>query len=363
MKTVVTFGEIMLRLNTPGYRRLTQAMPGSLEATFAGAEANVAAIIRMLGTPSRFVTAVPDNAIGRACIDSLRSLGIDVSAIVCSERGRMGTFYVETGAAQRPSTVLYDREYSSFVQLRSGEIDWDDAFSNAGWFHVTGVTPSLSADAADLAIEAAQAARRAGLTVSCDLNFRSKLWQWRSGTLARTLASEVMSKIVREADVLVGNEEDAEDVFDIHVGTSDVRSGVLDYPGYTDSARELVKRFPNLRYVAYTLRESISATANRWGAMLYDASTDRGHFAPNDGESYTPYEIGYIVDRVGAGDAFAGSLIYALQSERGDVPPAAVSFAAAASCLAHSIPGDFCYVSHREIEQLAGGFASGRVQR
>jgi len=363
MVRVVTFGEIMGRMATPGALRLRQALPGSLDMTFAGAEANVAASLTLLGAQGVFVTALPKNAMADACIDSLRTLGIDTQHIVRADEGRMGLYFLESGANQRPSQVVYDREGSSFSLTAADRYDWSAIFDGAEWFHVTGVTPSVSRAAADAALVATQAAKAAGLTVSCDLNFRKKLWRWDPSALPRDLAEGTMRHLLQRVDLVVANEEDCGEVLGIHAAETRVEAGDLRVASYTDVARQLVEQFPNVNKVGITLRQSISASHNNWGAMLYCADDDESHLAPMQDGEYRPYEIRNIVDRVGAGDAFAAGLIFALTCEELSSPNEAIRFATAASCLAHSIVGDTNYSSRAEVEALMKGSGSGRVVR
>lgn len=360
---VVGFGEIMGRLNPPGFSRFRQALPGGIEMTFAGAEANVCASIAMLGGDSRYVTALPRHAIADACVDRLRGLGIDCSCIARTAKGRLGLYFVEKGANQRPSVVIYDREASSIAGAEPSTYDWESVFSGADWLHISGITPALSRAAADSAAAAVAAAKHNGCKVSCDLNFRKKLWNWEPGTDARTLAQRTMRGILVDVDVVIANEEDAHDVLGIQAGHTDVDSGRLEIDKYPAVAREIVKQFPKVSKVAITLRESISASHNNWGAMLFDPGEDKAFFAPMRDGSYVPHEIRAIVDRVGGGDAFAAGLIFALNTPELAESQKAVSFAVAASCLAHSVEGDFNFCGRAEVEALMKGSASGRVQR
>jgi 2-dehydro-3-deoxygluconokinase len=364
MVKIVTFGEIMARLAPPGFLRLRQALPGPLNLTFAGAEANVAASLAMLGANAEFVTALPGHAMADACVGSLRSVGVDTAHIVRTGVGRLGLYFLEAGANQRPSQVVYDRDHSAVAQTPSESYDWDAIFQDASWFHTTGITPALSETAADVATRAAQTAKAAGLTVSCDLNFRKKLWRWDPDRAARQLAEDTMRELLLHVDVLVANEEDCADVLQITAGSTDVDAGQLDVDRYPDVARQVVDQFPHVRRVAITLRESISASHNNWGAMLYCADAEEAHFAPLDHEGqYRPYEIRNIVDRVGGGDAFAAGLIFALTSQDLAAPADALRFAVASSCLAHSISGDFNFSSRGDVETLLRGSGSGRVVR
>lgn len=363
---IVTFGEIMGRLAPAGVLRLRQALPGTLDVTFAGAEANVAASLAMLGADVEFVTALPSSAknpLADACVATLRGLGIETRHIVRSDRGRLGLYFLETGANQRPSQVIYDRDGSSISRTTPEEYDWAGIFDGAGWLHVTGITPSISREAADSTRAAVETAKKAGVTVSCDLNFRKKLWRWEPGTAPRDLAEKTMRDILPYVDVVVANEEDCADVLGIRAAGTDVHAGKLSVERYPDVARQLVAQFGNVSHVGITLRESISASHNNWGGMLYSAEDDAVHFAPLAGDEYRPYEIKSIVDRVGAGDSFAAGLIYSLTTPELKRPSHAIRFAVAASCLAHSIVGDFNYTTRAEIEALMGGAASGRVVR
>lgn len=364
MNTVVTFGEVMTRFRVPGHKRLIQVLPAKMEVAFAGAEANVAASISLLGGTSRFVTSLPANTLGDACLAYLTGVGIDVTAVRRTDEGRMGSYYIEAGANQRASSVVYDRDYSSVSLAGPEAYDWEQIFSGAGWLHVSGITPALSQAAAEATIFAVREARKRGVTVSCDLNFRGKLWRWQKGTEPRELARETMRSIVEQTDLLIGNEGDADDVLGIRAGETEVHSGSLEVEHYPDVAKQIVTRFPNIKKVAITLRESISASHKRWGAMLYDAEDGSARFAPTSGGTYFPYEITHIVDRVGAGDSFAAGLIFALMDSdlKSDLDEV-LSFAVAGSVLCHSIEGDFNFVSRAEVEALARGDASGRVRR
>jgi 2-dehydro-3-deoxygluconokinase len=363
MKTIVTFGEIMGRFCPPGFKRFRQSLPGDLNLTFAGAEANVAASISMLGGDARFVTAIPNNDITQALISNLRGLEVDTSEIVLSKSGRLGLYFVEAGANQRPSRVIYDREYSSVSMTPASAYNWESIFDGAGWFHTTGITPSLSEQSAEATIQSVKNAKAAGLTVSCDLNFRKKLWKWNPTLSSTELARETMSRLLPYVDVVIGNEEDASDVLGIHAENTDVHSGKIDASKYTGVAREIVSQFPNLSKVAITLRESISASHNNWGAMLYDTASDYSYFAPLEGSHYQPYEIRDIVDRVGGGDAFGAGLIFALNDPKLREPQTAIAFAVASSCLAHSIYGDYNFTTRAEVQALLNSGGSGRVVR
>jgi 2-dehydro-3-deoxygluconokinase len=365
----------MARLMPQDLRRLRQALPGPLDVSFGGAESNVAASIAELGGRARFVTALPsDNDLAAACVAFLRGLDVDVSHVLRVSDGRMGLYFVEAGANQRPSRVLYDRAGSSIAVTPSSAYDWPSLLDGAGWLHVSGITPAVSRSAADATLEAVRVAHAGGVTVSCDLNFRKKLWRWESGSGPKELARRVMAEILRHVDVVIANEEDAHDVLGITAGSTDVEAGALDVARYPEVAAKIAERYPNVNRVAITLRQSVSASHNDWGALLWETSSRQAFFAPGQpaggsdrtgtgGERYEPYRITHIVDRVGGGDAFAGALVFALTTPELAAPELAVRFAAAASCLAHSVVGDVNFVSRAEVEALMGGFASGRVQR
>lgn len=358
------FGEIMARIAPEGPRRWRQVLPGRVEVTWGGGEANVCASLALFGQPVRYLTALPRNPLAESIATTLRGLGVDTSRIVWRKEGRLGLYFVEVGANQRGSTVLYDRQYSVVSQTGPREYDWDAALNGVKWVHVTGITPAIS-EPACLANQAlVEQAKRRGAVVSCDLNFRKKLWTWRPGTASRALARECMSRLLPFVDLVIANEEDAADVLDIHARGTDVQHGRLDVAAYADVAREIVRQFPNVGRVAITLRESLSADHNNWGALLYETATDRAVLAPQDEHGgYRPYEIRDIVDRVGAGDSFAAGLLNALNTPDLAAPERAIAFAVAASCLKHSVHGDFNYVSADEVLALMSGNASGRVQR
>lgn len=353
----------MGRLCPENFQRFRQSMPGKLDLTFAGAEANVAASIAMLGGKARFVTALPENEMTEACLSVLKGIDIDTSFIKKVKQGRFGLYFVERGANQRPSKVMYDREYSAVSLTPGNTYNWNTIFEDAGWLHTTGITPALSEISAKAAETAVRAAKEKGLTVSYDLNFRKKLWQWNKGVPANQLAQKTMRKILPFVDVVIANEEDAHDVLGISAGDSDAERGQLEVEKYSDVAKEIIHQFPNVKKVAITLRESISATHNNWGAMLYDKASDTSFFAPLQHDSYAPYEIKNIVDRIGGGDSFGAGLIYALNTPELSKPENAICFAVAASCLCHSINGDFNYSSRDEVEVLMRGSRAGRVIR
>ncbi len=362
MKKVVTFGEIMGRLASPANLRLRQTR--NIEVTYAGAEASVAASICNYGGKARYVTALPKHTLAEAAMDSIRAVGIDTQFILRTDEGRLGLYFLETGANQRPSNVVYDRADSAISITPANRYDWDHIFKDAQWLHLSGITPALSKNAAEATLVAAQKAKEAGASVSIDLNFRGKLWKWDSNYSQRDLAQKTMREILPFVDVVVGNEEDCHDVLGIQAGDTDVHSGTLDTSRYPDVARQVVQQFPNVSKVAITLRESLSASHNNWGAMLFDAKSGQPYFAPLDenGE-YSPYQIKNIVDRVGGGDSFAAGLIFASITPELSEPRTALNYAVAASCLKHSIKGDFNYSTRAEVERLMGGNASGRVVR
>lgn len=340
MSRIVTFGEIMMRLNPEGYRRFLQA--DRFEVSYAGGEANVAVSLAQYGMDAAFVSKVPAHEIGQCAVNALRKYGVDTKYMV---RGgeRLGVYYVEKGASQRASKVIYDRAGSAIAKAQSAEFDWDAIFDGADWFHWTGITPALGGDLPEICLQACRAAKAHGVKISCDLNFRKKLWSSEQ-------ANAVMSKLVPFVDVCIANEEDAKDVFGIEAEGTDINAGKLNRDGYVSVARQLSERF-GCESVAITLRGSISANDNDWAAMLY--TQRKAYFSPT-------YRV-HIVDRVGGGDSFGGGLIYALLS--GKAPQDTVNFAVAASCLKHSIEQDFNLVSPAEVETLAAGNASGRVQR
>lgn len=343
MTRVVTFGEVMLRLKSPGVERLFQSP--LLEATFGGAEANVAVSLANYGVPATFVTAIPANNVGDAAVGELRRHGVDTSAIK-RQGERLGIYFLETGANQRASKVTYDRAGSSIATAKPGDFDWEAILDGADWFHVSGVTPAISACAAELALQAVQAAQGKGVTVSCDYNYRKNLWKYGRK------APEVMREIVRHVDVGIANEEDCQKALGIDIDV-DVESGALHEEKYRVLAQRVLDAFPNLQKQVITLRESRSADQNGWSAVLLNRQSSFARSAR--------YDITDIVDRVGAGDSFAGGLIYGLLTYRDDAR--ALEFATAASCLKHSIHGDFNRVGVSEVEALMKGDASGRVQR
>lgn len=340
MARVVCFGEIMLRLNPQGYLRFLQA--DKFEASYAGGEANVAVSLSNYGHDASFVSKLPENEIGQSAINELRRYGVDTKDVV-KGGPRLGIYFVEKGASQRPSKVIYDRAGSSIALARKEDFDWDKIFEGADWFHFTGITPALGGENPEICLEACKAAKAKGIKVSCDLNYRKKLW-------SNEKAEEVMTKLMEYVDVCIANEEDAADVFGIHADGTDINTGKISKEGYESVAKKLQENF-GFEYVAITLRGSLSATDNKWAAMLY-----------HDGKAcFSKEYLVHIVDRVGGGDSFGGGLIHSLIKgmETQDV----IEFAVAASCLKHSIEHDFNLVTEAEVMSLANGNASGRVQR
>ncbi len=340
MAKIVTFGELMIRLQPYHYERFIQA--DHLEFTFGGGEANVAVSLANYGMDAVFVTKLPEHTIGQCAVNSLRRYGVDTSLIV---RGgeRVGIYFNEKGASQRPSVCIYDRAHSAISEAKPSDFDWDKIFEGAAWFHFTGITPALGGNLVEICKEACKAAKEKGIKISCDLNYRGKLW-------SREAAREAMSELCRYVDVCISNEEDAKDVFGIEAEETDIYAGELNKKGYASVAKQLADRF-GFEKVAITLRESKSAFDNDWSAMLYD------------GKEYCFSKVYHlhIIDRIGGGDSFGGGLIYSLLS--GKDTQAAVEFAVAASALKHSIEGDYNFATIAEVEKLAGGDSSGRVQR
>ena len=340
MAKIITFGELMIRLQPFNYERLVQA--DKLAFTFGGGEANVAVSLANFGMDSTFITKLPTHSVGQAAVNSLRRYGVDTSSIV---RGgeRVGIYFNEKGASQRPSVCIYDRAHSAIAEAGSEDFDWDKIFEGADWFHFTGITPALGENVADICLEACKKAKEKGVKISCDLNYRGKLW-------TREQANKTMSKLCEYVDVCISNEEDAKDVFGIEAEKTDITAGEINREGYKSVAKQLADKF-GFEKVAITLRESKSAFDNDWSAMLYD------------GENYCfskKYSL-HIVDRIGGGDSFGAGLIYSLLE--GKDTQSAVEFAVAASALKHAVEGDYNMVSVAEVQKLAGGDGSGRVQR
>lgn len=340
MKRVVTLGEIMLRLSTPGHERFVQA--DNFDICYGGGEANCCVSLSNYGLETRFVTKVPKNDIGQSAVNALRRYGVDTSFIA---RGgeRLGIYFLESGASQRPSKVIYDRAHASIAEAKASEFNWDEIFKDVDWFHFTGITPALSDAAAELTLEALKVAKEKGITVSVDLNYRQKLW-------SQEKAKDVMTKLMKYVDVCIGNEEDAEKVFGIKAENTDISKGEINHAAYEEVAKKIIETF-GVKLVASTLRESYSASDNGWSAILYDG--EKSYLSKK-------YDL-RIVDRVGGGDSFASGLIYGLVME--NPLDEALEFAVAASALKHTIPGDTNHVSKEEVMTLMGGDGSGRVQR
>ena len=338
----LTFGEIMLRLRAPGHERFFQS--NMMEATFGGGEANVAVSLANFGEDAAYLTVLPKNALGDECIRELRRFGVDTKRVVRGE-GRMGIYFLEAGANQLPSKVIYDRANSAIALAKPGDIDWDKAFEGVDWFHITGITPAISESAMELSLESVKEAKKRGITVSCDLNYRKNLWKYGKA------AAEVMRELAKYVDVAIANEEDVQKSLGITVDV-DVESGELDREKYRKLGDKVLEQYPDMKLIAITLRESHSADWNGWAACL----NDREHFYVSK-----KYEIRDIIDRVGGGDSFAGGLLYGLNHY--EDKQAALEFAVAASCLKHSIIGDFNRVGVAAVEKLAGGDGFGRVQR
>ena len=343
MKKIVAFGEIMMRLSPPGFQRFGQAR--SFDVVYGGGESNVVVSLANYGMPTEFVTRLPANDLGDACMASLRQYGVGVDKIV---RGgeRLGIYFLEMGAVQRGSKVVYDRAHSAISTIERGMIDWRAAFEGADWFHWTGITPAVSEGAADVLLEGLEVAKEMGLTISCDLNYRKNLWKWGK------TQQEVMPALVEFCDVVIGNEEDAEKVLGIKAPDADVIGGKVEAESYRYVCEEMARRYPGIKSIAITLRGSVSASHNTWSAVLW---------SDNDFYSGPHFDITHIVDRVGGGDSFMGGLIYGLRTY--DDPQQALNFAVAASCLKHTIFGDFNLVSVDEVRKLMSGDASGRVSR
>lgn len=339
---VVSFGEIMLRLSPDGYYKLFQKP--ELNTSFCGAEANVAVALSNFGDEAEFVTALPDNDIGRAACRELMRYGVKTDNIVYTG-DRLGIFFAEKGASQRPSKVIYDRKNSAIALADPSSFDWEKIFDGADWFHITGITPALSDSLAKISVDAVKAAKKAGLTVSCDINYRSKLWSAQK-------ARPVMTEIMKYVDVCIGNEEDAEIVFGIKAGTTDVTKGQLDTDGYKKSLQTVAETF-GCKIVAYSQRKSYSASDNGWSGIIYDDEKKQVYTSAQ-------YDI-RITDRIGGGDAFASGLIYALHNNI--LPANAIETAAAAGCLDQTLEGDFCLFGINDVIDLAGGNSSGRVKR
>lgn len=342
MNKYITFGEIMLRLKPPNWERFFQSP--LLEATFGGGEANVAVGLARFGLDVAYVSVIPNNPIGDACVRELKRQGVDTSLMV-RKGNRLGIYFLEDGANQRPSVVIYDRSHSAIAEARPGDISWDKVFDEVNWFHITGITPAISLSASELSLESVKKAREKGITISCDLNFRKHLWKYGKP------APEVMTELVKYVDIALGNEEDCQKSLGVKVDV-DVESGKLQTERYRELTDKVLNLYPNIKKIALTLRESHSANYNGWSAVL----NNRKEFFISQ-----KYEIHDIVDRVGTGDTFAAGLIYGINNLNSDKE--ALEFAVAASCLMHSIPGDLPLLSVEEVKSLAEGTGSGRVQR
>jgi len=342
VKKYITFGEIMLRLKPPNWERFFQSP--LLEATFGGGEANVAVGLARFGLKVAYVSVIPDNSIGDACIGELRRQDVDTSLIM-RKGNRLGIYFLETGANQRPSKVIYDRSHSAIAETKPGDISWDKVFDGASWFHISGITPAISLSASELSLEAVKKAREKGIIVSCDLNFRKNLWKYGKS------APQVIGELVKYIDIAIGNEEDCQKSLGIKVDV-DVEAGKLQTEKYRELTDKILNLYPNIKKIAITLRESHSANHNGWSAVL----NNRKEFLVSK-----KYEIHNIIDRVGGGDTFASGLIYSINNLADDKE--SLEFAVAASCLVHSIPGDLPLISVEEVESLVKGATSGRVQR
>lgn len=342
MAKVITFGELMLRLSPPNFKRFTQA--NTFDAYYAGAEANVSVSIANFDVPTVFVSKVPNHAIGQAAVNVLRQSGVDTSKIL---RGgeKLGIYFLEQGASQRPSQVIYDRQHSAISEALSNEFDWNDIFKDASWFHFTGITPALGDNLAEICMRACETAKEMGIPISCDLNYRKKLWSSEK-------AQDTMNSLVKYVDVCIANEADVRDIFGLEIPGTNVEKGVLNLEGYKYASKELHRRY-GFKIIAFTLRKSITASENHWSGLLYDCSKDLFYISRE-------YPI-HLVDRVGGGDSFAAGLIYSLIKKK-DMQ-AVIEFAVAASCLKQTIPGDMNYVTVSEVEALVSGNISGRVQR
>ena len=364
MKPIVAFGEILGRISMPGFRRFAQCMPGSVDVEFAGAEANVLGSLALLGMQTSYVTALPSNEIGEACLASLRGRGVGLDHVVRRRDSRLGLYFVEKGANQRGGLVVYDREGSALATTPSKVYRWSETLSHAGWLHLTGITPALSALAAAANLDAAQTASGMGIPVSCDLNHRSKLWRWDSSLCPQALAAREMNQVLPHVTHLIAGREDAAAMLGIRPRDT---SSLVDVPSREatlDVMTQLAERFPRLQSIAMTQRHGISAHHHLWGGCLYTVGTREDRWAPTDsGGRYAPYEITQVVDRIGGGDAFSAGLIFAWNTPGLSNPDQAVRFATAASCLAHSIEGDANAVTRDEIESLMAGSTGGRVRR
>jgi 2-dehydro-3-deoxygluconokinase len=353
---IVTFGEVMVRLAPPGYQRFAQAVPGDLEVSLAGAEVNVAASLARLGRRTAFVTALPRHALAEAVVAQLRGLGVDTRDIVRTPQGRLGLFFFEKGINQRPAEVIYDREGSTVSQLPPDQYDWAAIFEGAAWFHLSGITPAISRNAAAVAEEAVRQASARGLTISFDMNFRSKLWQWEPGTAPRELAARTVRGLMPWVHVFIGGPDDV-------VLLTDLPLEISEGGRHAPAARNLAARYPGLTHVAMTVREALSSSHHRLGGLLHNVGSGQTFYAPQQQGHLKPYDIPHVVDRLGGGDAFAAGLIFSLTTPEGTDPQAALDFAVAASCLAHSTEGDFNCATAEEVLFLTQGSQAGQVNR
>ena len=350
----------MARLAAPGFKRFQQTMPGTLDVTFAGAEASVAVSIAYLGGEAAFVTALPNNPLADACVANLRSFGVDTRHILRPAEGRLGLFFLETGANQRPGNVIYDREGAAIAITPPEAYDWGAILAAASWLMISGITPAISRNAAEVTRVALREARARGVRVAFDLNYRSKLWRWDPASTPRELATRTLRELMTEVTLFIGGREDATEL--LGLGSAAELGGGR--PSNLEVARRVVAQFPNVQHVALTLREGISASHQNWGGLLYEAALDQAFYAPLlKAGCYEPYPITDVVDRLGGGDAFTAGLLFALETPELAAPSTAVAFAVAASCLSHSIEGDYNFSRRDEIETLMGGATSGRVNR
>lgn len=355
MSRIVALGEIMARFATPGHLRFQQAMPGPLESTFAGAEANAAMAIAHLGGQASLVTALPDNPLTDACLANLRSAGVGTQHVIRRPEGRLGLFFLESGVSQRPAQVIYDRSGSTFALTPPEAYDWASILAGAEWLLISGITPAVSATAAEVTHVAMKEAEQRGVKVAFDANYRSKLWQWEEGTEPRALATRTIKALMPYVTCFLGGPEDAAHLLPANPATETLNP--------EEVARRLVQEYPRLEKVAFTLRSATAAHANELGGFLFDAAANAAILAPLKDGHFTPYPIPWMVDRLGAGDAFTGSLLFAFTRPELHEGPTALAFAVAAACLAHTIQGDFNYISREEIETLMSGDGSWRVRR
>ena len=359
MKRIVTYGEVMIRFSPPGLSRVIQSLPGSIEASYGGAEANAAVQIAMLGGNVNFVSSLPVGSVGDSCANYLKGLGVNINSVVRSELGCMGAYYLETGANQRPSVVEYHRPGSTFSLLQKRHYNWENFLTGAEWLLISGVTPAISKLASEAVTDAIETANNIGVKVCFDLNYRMKLWRWDPKFTPIQLASKILAQCIHKSDLVIGNEQVFSNVLGI---STKMQNGDLTNRS-TDLARQIIKSFPNLSYVALNMREILSATHNRFGLTFYHKERDLSFLAPSDETGYIRYEIGNIVDRVGAGDALAGALLYGMCNLDTFDYQQVAEFAAAAGCLSHSIVGDFSFSNRKEIENLLTGNSLGGVVR